>query len=125
MGQLSKTITLRVPVEVAYQSCKDKSYLDYAQDLLEGLTPLSNVTKDIPNKIYAETSAWGTKIEVEFLFRPLGEDSCEITINYRTGPDFEPLTRQSMIGEIAAFKTLEFGYRAGKEYIQSIFHPSA
>jgi hypothetical protein len=114
MGKLSKTITLHVPVEVVYQSLKDKSGFDYGQDLRQGLTPPTHVVKDVQNSLYAvETSAWGTKLEAEYLFHHIGEDSCEITVTFKFRLALGATVRQSMLSEIGALKTLEFGYKAG------------
>ncbi len=115
MGAHSKTIALQVPSELVYQYLKDKSYLDYVQDLLQGQGfMIPRITKDIPNSLYGgEASSFGTKVEFEYRLKSLGEDSCEITIEYRYSLAFEFSIRQSIMAEIQGLKGLELGYKAG------------
>ncbi|MFB3888614.1 MAG: hypothetical protein ACE14S_03920 [Candidatus Bathyarchaeia archaeon] len=119
MGELTRTIALQVPTQVAYQAVKDTSYVEYTQDLRGKL--VSNppqLVKDIPNNTVAmEEAKWGLKLVTEYVFRPLGEESCEVTIKfkYSTGVGFGGQVGVGMMTEIDRLKKLEIGYKAGKE----------
>jgi hypothetical protein len=117
MGEMSRSITLQIPVEIAYQAIKyEPNPSDVPQDLLNSL-PI-RFTKDIPNSLVViESSKWLTKVGEEILLKPLNEDSCEITVKLK----YPYLTSEALVKPFLhqiffEFKLLEYGYKAGKEH---------
>ena len=118
MGKISRSIILQVPVEVAYQAVKNNEMEEYFPQDLQKKAPSTRIIKDVENSLLStESKKWYVKVETEYLFRSLNEDSCEITFNVKYPPlSPEPMIKPLLNLEISGYKTLEFGYKKGKEY---------
>jgi len=113
MGEIAKSITIEVPPDVVYNAIKTVDASRYTSDLFKGETSVT-LTKDIPNSLlYYKSSSWGTKVETEIAFRPVGESHCEVTIKLKYRLAKEESMKQWFIQAIDSLLMLEYGYKTG------------
>ena len=117
MGEISRSITVQIPVEVVYKNLKLDNSLEFREDLLKG-SPQIHYTKDIPNNLVAvESSKWFAKIEEEVLLQPLSQNSCQVTTKLKYPRLVSESTIKPFLAQILSeFRTLEFGYKEGKKH---------
>jgi len=85
----------------------------YCKDLTEDLVFLEELVKDIPNsELIFIGKKWGTKVEVKYVFRPIGNFT-EVTISMKYRFTLAVSARASMIYIIGSLLMLEKGYKAG------------
>lgn len=116
MGEITKTITIEVPSNVVYEVIKDVNLLGwvekYCGDLSKGLLTEYTLSRDVPNsELGFIGSKWGTKAEVKYVIRPIGNFS-EVTISLKYRLTLGSQARAGMIEMIGSLLMLEKGYKA-------------
>jgi len=104
-------------MNIVYEVIKEATLSDwidkYCKDLTEDLVFLEELVKDIPNsELIFIGKKWGTKVEVKYVFRPIGNFT-EVTISMKYRFTLAVSARASMIYIIGSLLMLEKGYKAG------------
>ena len=115
MGKITKTITIQMPVTVAYKIVKDSEAQTYP--LMKDFGAVSAAPiEDIPNIRYAtEAKQYGTSVKVFYDFKPTGVYT-EIIINVVYGRLAGKTSGKLQLMYYVSFlKAMEMGYLAALE----------
>lgn len=119
MGDITKTITIKVPSKIIYNIYKESiianvAYM-YCKDLIKwDLTDKYSITRDVPDKIIsAETGKWGAKVTIDLFLKEIDDKTTEVTLHLGYFLVLGVSARQGMISMVEQMITLEKGYIAG------------
>ena len=118
-GEISRTITIKVPVKIVYEFLKEYQSLNwverYCKDLTKDLLTEYSIVNDVPNKELSFTSSkWGTKYDIKFILREIDNKTTEITCHLKYRLTFNLFARAGMIQIIGTLIALERGYLKGR-----------
>lgn len=115
MGKIAKTISVQMPVTVAYKIVKESEAQIYPLTRDIGAVPAAPI-EDIPNVRYVmEVKHYGTTLKIFYDFKP-AETYTEIIINMDYGRVLGKTTgKLQMMYAVSFLKTAEMGYLAALE----------
>lgn len=119
MGEITKTITIEVPVDLVYQVIKEGALSGwgekYCSDLMPGGVIVPSLAKDAPNsELIFRGEKWGGRIELTYRFRSIGESACEVTINHKYSLVFDDSAKMAMMNVLGALVMFETGFKVGR-----------
>ncbi len=121
MKQLTRSVVLCVPANVAYSSWKEVDTTRYTCDLTKDVK--LEFFKDIPNSKLAakKRNSRGKSSMWEWNFKPLSRKSCEVTMKVDYGDRNDKRMKAHFASYMRILLTLEYGYRVGLvEHIREI-----